>query len=97
MEREVGYNQLLKALKELQKENQKLRKMLSLENISALEIMVRDCMKYNRDQMRKIAIEMQLTDYDKENVAKVVGMVEFLQNLCEELKGITEVGEYKCK
>jgi len=97
MEREVGYKQLLKALKELQKENQKLRKMLSLENISALEIMVRDCVKYNRDQIRKIAIEMQLTDYDKENVAKVVGMVEFLQNLCEELKGITEVGEYRCK
>ena len=91
MGRETGYAQLLKSYKRMEKENQKLRKMLSLENISALEILVRDCVKYNRDQIRKIAVEMQLTDYDTENVERVMSLIKFLQNMCRELNAITEV------
>ena len=91
MEQEVSYRQLMKRLKAKEKENQKLRQMLTLENISALEMMVRECMRYNRDQIRKIAMEIQLTEYDKENVEQVRMMVEFLENMCEELKRLTEV------
>ena len=91
MEQEVSYRQLMKRLKAKEKENQKLRQMLTLENISTLEMMVRECMRYNRDQIRKIAMEIQLTEYDKENVEQVRMMVEFLENMCEELKRLTEV------
>ena len=52
---------------------------------------MRDCVKYNRDQIRKIAVEMQLTDYDTENVERVMSLIKFLQNMCRELNAITEV------
>ena len=91
------YNQLLDSYRKMEKENQKLRKVLSLENMSSLEILVRDCMKYNREQFRRVAIEFQLTDYDSKNAEKVNILLEFLENLCLELRSITGVGDYKCK
>ena len=94
MEREAGYKQLLTAYKKLEKENQKLKKKLSAERVSELSILVKDCIKYNRDQLRKVALEFQLTNYDNKNVEEVVMLVEFLRKMCEELSMMTEVQGY---
>ena len=94
MDKERDYRQLLVSYQQLEKENRKLKKMLSLENISALEILVKDCIKYNRDQLRKVALEFQLTNYDNKNVEEVVMLVEFLRKMCEELSMMTEVQGY---
>ena len=55
MSSEKDYHQLMTSYQLLEKENRKLKKMLSLENISALEILVG--IKYNRDQLRKVAMD----------------------------------------
>ena len=93
MEREVGYKQLLTAYKQLEKENQKLKKMLSTESVSRLEILVRECVKYNRSQLRKVAVELQLTKYDNRNIEEVAMLINFLRKMCEELNLMTKVGE----
>jgi len=94
MDRECDYRKLLTSYQQLEKENRKLKKMLSTENISALEILVKDCIKYNRDQLRKVAMEFQLTNYDNKNVEEVMTLVEFLKKMCEELSVMTEVQGY---
>ena len=91
---ERDYRQLMTSYQQLERENRKLKKMLSLENISALEILVKDCIKYNRDQLRKVAMEFQLTNYDNKNVEEVMTLVEFLKKMCEELSVMTEVQGY---
>ena len=94
MERDVEYAQLLKSYSKIQKENKKLRKMLTQENISTLGVLVQDCMKYNREQLKKIALELQLTNYDNENVENVIALMDFFKNICEDLSSMTElVGE----
>jgi len=52
MGRNVEYEQLLKSYSKIQKEN---------KNISTLGVLVQECMKYNREQLKKIALELQLT------------------------------------
>ena len=94
MDRESDYRKLLTSYQQLERENRKLKKMLSTENISALEILVKECIKYNRDQLRKVALEFQLTNYDNKNVEEVVTLVEFLKKMCEELSVMTEVQGY---
>ena len=42
MERDVEYAQLLKSYSKIQKENKKLRKMLTQENISTLGVLVQE-------------------------------------------------------
>ena len=81
MARDVEYEQLLKSYSKIQKENKKLRKMLTQENISTLEVLVQECMKYNREQLKKIAWELQLTEYDNENVENVIALMEFFKNV----------------
>ena len=94
MGRNVEYEQLLKSYSKIQKENQKLRKMLTQENISTLGVLVQECMKYNREQLKKIALELQLTEYDNENVENVIALMEFFKNVWEDLNSMTElVGE----
>ena len=94
MSNETDYRKLLFSYQQLEKENRKLKKMLSVENISTLKILVKECIKYNRDQLRKVALEFQLTNYDNKNVEEVVTLVEFLKKMCEELSVMTEVQGY---
>lgn len=91
MARDVEYEQLLKSYSKIQKENKKLRKMLTQENISTLEVLVQECMKYNREQLKKIAWELQLTEYDNENVENVIALMEFFKNVWEDLNSMTEL------
>ena len=91
MARNVEYEQLLKSYSKIQKENKKLRKMLTQENISTLEVLVQECMKYNREQLKKIALELQLTEYDNENVENVIALMEFFKNVWEDLNSMTEL------
>ncbi|MBR6013626.1 MAG: hypothetical protein IK062_07585 [Selenomonadaceae bacterium] len=91
MARNVEYEQLLKSYSKIQKENKKLRKMLTQENISTLEVLVQECMKYNREQLKKIAWELQLTEYDNENVENVIALMEFFKNVWEDLNSMTEL------
>ena len=87
----VEYEQLLKSYSKIQKENKKLRKMLTQENISTLGVLVQECMKYNREQLKKIALELQLTEYDNENVENVIALMEFFKNVWEDLNSMTEL------
>ena len=80
------------AYRQLEKENQKLKKMLSAEDVSRLEILVKDCIKYNRDQLRKVATEIQLTKYDNRNIKEVMTLTTFFKTMCEELNMMTEAG-----
>lgn len=90
---ELEYIQLLDSYKKLKKENDKLKKVLSLENVSDLDALINSCIKYNRKQFRKIAIELQLTDYDFQNFERVKALIKFLENFCNELNSMTGVGE----
>ena len=93
MEQEFEYIQLLDSYRKLKKENDKLKKVLSLENMSDLDVLINNCIKYNRKQFRKIAIELQLTDYDFKNFERVKNLIKFLENFCNELSSMTGVGE----
>ena len=92
MECREDYKQLLTAYRQLEKENRKLKKMLSTEDVSRLENLVKDCIRYNRDQLRKVAIEIQLTKYDNRNIEKIMTLTTFFKTMCDELNMMTEAG-----
>ena len=92
MEREVSYKQLLMAYRQLENENQAVKKMLSSEKISELSVLVKECVKYNRNQLRKVAMELQLTKYDSRNVEEIATLINFLSKMCEELNIMIKAG-----
>lgn len=95
MQYDSDYVRLQKAFSKVQRENHRLRKLLAMDNLSALDFLIRDCLKYNRDQLRKIALEFQLTDYDCRNLDSLNELIETLQLFCNELNSMIETGGYK--
>ena len=76
---------LRRELKRVREENRKLKHIISYGNISTLETLIDQYMDYSRIYLKKIAIEIQLTDYEQSGTDKVMELIEHLECLKEEL------------
>ena len=63
---------LRRELKRVREENRKLKHIISYGNISTLETLIDQYMDYSRIYLKKIAIEIQLTDYEQSGTDKVM-------------------------
>ena len=84
---------LKKELKRVREENRKLKHIISYGNISTLETLIDQYMDYSRIHLKKIALEIQLTDYEKSGTDKVMELIEHLECIKEELHKLIAVSE----
>ena len=84
---------LRKEMKIIREENRKLRHIISYGNISTLETLVDKYMDYSRLNLKKIAVEIQLTEYEKAGTDKVAELIEHLEYAKEESHKLISVSE----
>lgn len=72
---------LRRELKRVREENRKLKHIISYGNISTLETLIDQYMDYSRIYLKKIAIEIQLTDYEQSGTDKVMELIEHLEDV----------------
>ena len=84
---------LRRELKRVREENRKLKHIISYGNISTLETLIDQYMDSSRMYLKKIAIEIQLTDYEKTGTDKVMELIEHLEHIKEELYKLIEISE----
>lgn len=72
---------LRREIKRVREENRKLKHIISYGNISTLETLIDQYMDYSRIYLKKIAIEIQLTDYEQSGTDKVMELIEHLECL----------------
>lgn len=84
---------LRRELKRVREENRKLKHIISYGNMSTLETLVDQYMDSSRMYLKKIAIEVQLTDYEKSGTDKVMELIENLEHIKEELYKLIEISE----
>ena len=76
---------LQKELRKIKEENRKLKQIIAYGNISTLETLIDQYMDYSRMHLKKIAIEINLTEYEKSGTDKVIELIEHLEHVKEEL------------
>lgn len=84
---------LKRELKRVREENRKLKHIISYGNISTLETLIDQYMDYSRIHLKKIALEIQLTDYEKSGTDKVMELIEHLECIKEELHKLIAISE----
>jgi len=84
---------LRRELKRVREENRKLKHIISYGNMSTLETLVDQYMDSSRMYLKKIAIEIQLTDYEKSGTDKVMELIENLEHIKKELYKLIEISE----
>lgn len=82
-----------KELNRVKAENRKLKHIITYGNISTLSTLVEQYMKYSRVYLKKIATEIQLSDYEEESTVEVLSLIEHLDYVKMELHKLIAVGE----
>ena len=77
----------------MREENRKLKHIIAYGNISTLGTLIDQYMDYSRIHLKKIALEIQLTEYEESGTAKVLELIEHLEYIKEELHKLIGVGE----
>lgn len=82
-----------KELSKVKEENRKLKHIIAYGNISTLSTLVDQYMEYSRVHLKKIATEIQLSDYEEESTVEVLLLIEHLDYVKMELHKLIAVGE----
>lgn len=82
-----------KELSRVKAENRKLKHIISYGNMSTLSTLVDQYMDYSRVHLKKIATEIQLSDYEEESTFQVLALIEHLDYVKMELHKLIAVGE----
>ena len=89
----VSNEKLQRELRRVREENRKLKHIIAYGNISTLGTLIDQYVDYSRIHLKKIALEIQLTEYEESGTAKVLELIEHLEYIKEELHKLIEVGE----
>ena len=84
---------LRRELKKVREENRKLKNIISYGNMSTLVTLIDQYMDSSRVYLKKIAMEIQLTDYEKSGTDKVIELIEHLEYIRKELYKLIKVNE----
>ena len=76
---------LKQEMRKIKEENRKLKEIISYGKISTLETMIEQYMDYSRIHMKKIAMEISMTEYEKNSTEKVMELIEHLEYIANEL------------
>ena len=84
---------LQRELRRVREENRKLKKIISYGNISTLSTLVDHYMDYSRIHLKKIALEIQMTDYEQGSMEKVLELIEHFEYVENELYKMIAMNE----
>ncbi len=71
----VSNEKLQRELRRVREENRKLKHIIAYGNISTLGTLIDQYMDYSRIHLKKIALEIQLTEYEENGTAKVLELI----------------------
>ena len=75
------YDKIRAEVVRLRSENEKLKKIISFGNISTLETLIAEYIDLSRTKLRKIAVEIQHTDYSPETFSAVGELLKYLNEV----------------
>ena len=91
--RTLGNDKLWRELKRVREENRKLKNIIAYGNISTLSTLVDQYMDYSRVHLKKIALEIQMTDYEQGSTEKVMELIEHFEYVENELYKMIAMNE----
>ena len=83
--RMLSNDKLWRELRRVREENRKLKKIISYGNISTLSTLVDQYMDYSRIHLKKIALEIEMTEYEEGSTEKVLELIEHFEYVENEL------------
>lgn len=93
----ADYEKIRRQNHQLDRQNKKYRQLLTFGNVSSLSKQIDDFFTSAKLQMTRISSEIERTDYDSRQVAEILSLIEYLDNLKEELYSfilLSEKGKY---
>lgn len=91
--RMLSNDKLWRELKRVREENRKLKNIIAYGNISTLSTLVDQYMDYSRIHLKKIALEIQMTDYEQGCTEKVMELIEHFEYVENELYKMIAMNE----
>ena len=91
--RTLSNDKLWRELKRVREENRKLKNIIAYGNISTLSTLVDQYMDYSRVHLKKIALEIQMTDYEQGSTEKVMELIEHFEYVENELYKMIAMNE----
>lgn len=82
----ADYEHLKRDLQKLKAQNRKLKKILAFGQISSLSQLIDQYIDFSCNQLKKIANEVQLADYARDNVDKVLSLIDHLDYVRLEMR-----------
>ena len=86
-------DKLWRELRRVREENRKLKHIISYGNISTLSTLVDQYMDYSRIHLKKIALEIEMTEYEEGSTAKVLELIEHFEYVENELYKMIAMNE----
>jgi len=83
-----NYETDMRRLKYLETQCRKLQKMIDYGNISSLQTLIEQFTAYSRVQLKKISVEMQLTEYGESESQSIQEFITYLGFVKEELHNL---------
>lgn len=91
--RTMSNDKLWRELRRVREENRKLKDIISYGNISTLGTLIDQYMDYSRIHLKKIALEIQMTDYEQGGTEKVLELIEHFEYVENELYKMIAMNE----
>lgn len=89
----VSNEKLQRELRRVREENRKLKHIIAYGNISTLGTLIDQYMDYSRIHLKKIALEIQMTDYEQGSTEKVLELIEHFEYVENELYKMIAMNE----
>lgn len=87
------YNNVIRNGKRLKDENLKLKKVIACGNISTLEMLIEEYTSKSKPMLKRIATEIQLTNYDVEQIKSIYDFINYLDYVRDELSSFVSIHE----
>ena len=87
------YNSIIKKGKKLEDDNLRLRKVIAYGNINTLEMLIEKYTAESKPMLKRIATEIQLTNYDSSQVKNLYDFIDYLDYVSDELASFLSIHE----
>lgn len=87
------YNSIIKKGQRLEDDNLKLKKIIAYGNINTLEMLIEKYTSESKPMLKRIATEIQLTNYDNSQVKNLYDFIDYLVFVADELSSFLSIHE----
>lgn len=87
------YQALRKNFKRLQDNYDKLKQLIAFGNINTLDYLIDEYTSKSRSMLKRISVEIQLTNYDSSQIKKISDLIDYLEYVSEELASFISIHE----